>query len=184
MVSWTWPVGVRLAMVSFRAEDTETIPQEITLGDYKRRGGVEYKAADKAEVTVAGALRAGRELLLGAPATTTVAPQPVIATYVVSRLWWDWFGLSRRRELTVKTSRPCRDVGVEVFLHSPKSGAERDVRLDFVHALEVGPGLPCRVTVTLRDRGIRRPYYISVRVDSSSAELIVDFTKCIGREVS
>jgi predicted amidohydrolase len=181
-VSWGWPLGIQLARVTFGEGELRT--QEITRFDYKRRGGIEYREPEEAGVVVVGALRVGAEILLGVPASTTIPARPVIVTYSVERVGLARLGWASRRTVTVRSNQPCRDVRIEIYLHSPKSGTERDVRLKEIHAPFIGPHSPYRVTVVLDGVHLHRPYYVSVRAHSPSAELVVDVSGSTGREVA
>jgi hypothetical protein len=182
MVSWSWPIGVKLVMVEVRVGEAEPVCHQITRMDFKQRGGFEWKRPDAGEIAVAGAVKVGAELLVGPLARTTVRPQLPAVYFTVTRPWWDWFGFARSRQVTICTSETCGDVRVTVYRHTP--GASEDVELHVVHAPKIGPGDPVREAVQLRDEGVRRPYFIKVRAVTGKAELDVDWARCVGREVT
>jgi hypothetical protein len=181
MVSWSWPIGVKLAVVGVKVGDAEPVLRQITRMEFKQRGGFEFKRPDEAQITVAGAVILGGELLQGEPTATVAAAQPPVVYFTVSRPWWDWLGLSRSRQVTIRTTEACGDVRVQVYLRSP--GSDRDIDLHVVHAPQIGPDKPVTETIRLRDDGVRRPYFIKIRATRGTAELDVDWARCIGREV-
>jgi hypothetical protein len=181
MVSWGWPIGVKLAVVGVKVGDAEPVLRQITRMEFKLRGGFEFKHPYEAQITVAGAVIRGGELLQGEPIAIVAAAQPPVVYFTVSRPWWDWFGLGRSRQVTICATESCDDVRVQVYLRSP--GSDRDIDLHVLHAPQIGPDKPVRETIQLRDDGVRRPYFIKIRATRGTAELDVDWTRCIGREV-
>ena len=161
-VSWDWPEGLTMARVVCRAGGVDR-PREVTLHEFRRHGRVTFQVRDAAEVHIHGLVRRGAELLVSAPATARAPAQTPTLTYRVYRVRpWQ---VSRTRPYRVDGPRrssatrrviltvdmPCTGLTVELFANTPDGDRDSEVALTEIRDLELGPGRPHEVILTLPD---------------------------------
>ena len=184
-VSWVWPDGLRLARVIWRADGVDS-SREVTRSEFQGRGGVTFRRNEAASIRITGIVRTGVDELTSAAVTVTAPAQLPTLTYRVTRIP-GLLGLlpwSRRRRVVLDTDLPCAGLQVVIYVHAPGGGRESDLQLAVRDDLDLGPGRPKDVMVTIPKAGkIARPCYLSCRATTGSGEVRVDDFGSRGREI-
>jgi hypothetical protein len=195
LVSWEWPEGLRLARVTWRTGDAELV-RDVTLNEFRRLGGVAFEGSEAAEAQISGVVRSGTDELISAPVMVRIPAQTPTLTFHVRHVrpwgvrrtgpsrphgprWW-----RARRQIVVTTDLPCAGLRLEIYVRTPTVGPDTEEPVCAVDGLELRPGHPYEVTVSLPDlSAMDRPRYLACRATTLSGPVRVNEFASTGREI-
>ena len=194
-VSWEWPEGMLLARVVWRTGDVE-LEREVTISEFRRLGRVVFAGSEAGEAQISGVVRSGTDELMSAPVTVSVPAQTPTLTFHVRRVgpWQPGRtrpyrlhgpGWSRaRRQIVITADLPCAGLRLEFYVRTPTVGADSEIPVCVINDVELGPGAPHEVTVTLPDlSALDHPRYMACRAETMSGPVRVNEFASTGREI-
>jgi hypothetical protein len=194
-VSWEWPEGMLLARVVWRTGDAE-LEREVTINEFRRLGRVVFAGSEAGEAQICGIVRSGTDELMSAPVMVSVPAQTPTLTFHVRRIGPWQMGLTRpyrlhgpgwwraRRQIVITADLPCAGLRLEFYVRSRTVGADSEVPVCAIDDVELGPGSPHEVTVTLPDlSALDRPRYMACRAETMSGPVRVNEFASTGREI-
>jgi len=196
LLSWDWPEGMRLARVVWRVGGVEQA-REVTLSEFRLRGGVLFQTREAAEAQITGVVRNGADEMTSTPVTAFVAGQTTpTLTFHASRVWpWQprrvrpyrlhglrWWCATRR--IVFQSDLPCTGLRLEIHVRSAASGGGSELAVSQFDVVELGPDRPHEITLTLPDlSALAPPRYLGCRAATISGPVRVNDFASTGREI-